>query len=216
MNALSGRPAYWAMAAGAVLVALASYRFLPLGLDASFATSPIFIAWLEQARPAFAAHVIAAPIALALGALQLHRGLRNRSPALHRWSGRAYALSVLVGGAAGLSLAVAMVEQRPIAGVGFGLLSLLWIATTALGVQAARRRRFDVHRAWMTYAFALTFSAVTLRVQLFAFQAAGVDYEAASGFLAWSCWVPNLIFAWFQLRARKTARLAQSMTPVRR
>lgn len=45
----------------------------------------------------------------------------------------------------------------------FFVLSLAWLWTTGMALLRARQRRFDLHRAWMTRSYSLTFGAVTVR-----------------------------------------------------
>ncbi len=149
------------------------------------------------------AHISAAPIALILGAIQLLPKKRARRPTLHRWLGRVYGFAILVGGISGLMLAVNALGGI-IAGWGFGLLSVLWIAVTAQAIRMAMARNFKEHRKWMIRSFALTFAAVTLRVYLLGFMLAGVSYIPASVYIAWMCWVPNILFAEWWIR--KTSR----------
>jgi hypothetical protein len=196
-----------AMAALSLIVALVSYRFLLLGLEHSFQGMDGHIA----ARPlAFTLHISAAPVALILGAIPfaLPR-LPFRAPGLHRWSGRIYALTIWVGGVAGLIMAMGAAEERPVAALGFGLLAVLWVGFTSHAVVEAMRRRIALHRRWMIRSFALTFAAVTLRLQLPVFFAAGMEYAEASSYIAWLCWVPNLLVAeWILWRDRSGRRAA--------
>ena len=84
-------------------IALMSYRFLFLGLEAAFAGMEGHI---TDRQTIFLVHIIASPIALATGVLQFLPRLRARRPALHRWTGRIYALAILFGGLAGLAMAL--------------------------------------------------------------------------------------------------------------
>jgi hypothetical protein len=43
--------------------------------------------------------------------------------------------------------------------------------------------------------FALTFAAVTLRIGLGIGFGSGIPFEIFYPYLAWICWVPNLLFA---------------------
>jgi len=184
-----------------VLVALVSFRFLALGLENAF---PDMIDHVLNQQMAFLAHVIAAPVALALGVLQFVSRLRTNYPTIHRWVGRVYVIAVLVGGASGLTIAPNAVGG-PIAGAGFGLLAVIWIAATLQAIRLAMAGRVAEHRRWMMRSFALTFAAVTLRLQLpFLIGGAGMSYAEASLIVAWSCWVPNLLFVEW-LIARKPA-----------
>jgi uncharacterized membrane protein len=203
MLAMTARLPFYVLALLSVLVAIGSWRFLGLGLDLSF---PGFEDHLETRRSVFALHVAFAPVALALGVLQFMPGLRARRPALHRWTGRLYALCVLVSGVAGFWLGL-FAPGGWIAGMGFLVLAVLWIGVTANAVSHARHRRFADHRVWMIRSFALTFAGVTLRIYLAGYMLSDVSYVVASPVLGWVCWVPNLLIAEWWL-ARERARLA--------
>jgi len=181
-------------------IALASYRFLPLGLGPAFDEMADHIL---NRRTAFLIHVILAPIALALGTFQFMPRLRQRYLALHRWSGRIYALACIGGGISGLVMALNAVGG-PVAGWGFGLLAVLWIATTAQAVRLAIARDIARHREWMMRSFALTLAAVTLRLQLPFLLVGGLSYPDASVIVAWSCWVPNILLVQWVLSRRST------------
>lgn len=186
-------------------IALLSYRFLGLGLANSF---PDMGGHIELRRLAFITHVTASPIALALGGIQFFPGLRQRHKALHRWIGRIYGLAILLGGLAGLWIALGA-EGGISAILGFSILSGLWVAFTARAVWLATNRRIAEHRRWMIRSFALTFAAVTLRLYLpFFFIIGEMSYAQASVFVAWLCWVPNLILVEWWLRRKSTRRQA--------
>jgi uncharacterized membrane protein len=180
-------------------IALVSYRFLALGLEASF---PDMLGHITARRLAFVLHISASPIALALGLLQFLPRLRGRYRALHRWTGRIYALAVLVGGVAALVMALGSFD-RPVAAIGFGALAVLWLGTTAQAIRLAMAGRTPEHRRWMVRSYALTLAAVTLRLELpFFFIFGAMDYAQASSYVAWLSWVPNLIIAELYLRRR--------------
>jgi len=186
-------------------VALASWRFMALGVEASME----FVAYHAIERKlAFYAHITLAPVALALMPFQFWKGLRARRPQVHRWIGRAYGLCILLAGVGGLLMAVGT-EAGPVAAVGFGLLAVLWLGSTGYGIWLAQQGRIAEHQRWMIRSAALTFAAVTLRVYLpFLFMILGE--EAGYTLVAWLCWVPNLVVAeWLLLRpARRSSALA--------
>ena len=185
-----------------VLVALTAYRFVFLKLTLSF---PEMLGHIDQRWLAFILHISASPLALALGAMQFFPRLRARKPELHRWVGRIYALAILTGGLSGLVIAFGA-KGGIIVSLGFGLLSTLWIGTTVNAVRLAMAGRISEHRRWMIRSFSLTFAAVTLRLYLLGFMSAGWGYTEASLYLAWICWVPNLMIAEIILRRPKTRR----------
>ena len=181
-----------------VAVALVSFRFLALGLAEAF---PVMAPNIDGSRLAFLAHISAAPVALALGAFQFMPRLRARAPGLHRWSGRLYALAILIAASGALGM-LPTVNGGLASQLGFGLLALFWLAITANAIRLAMARRIDEHRRWMIRSFALTFAAVTLRIYLAPMMAAGMSYEQAIPILAWMCWLPNLVVAEALLRQR--------------
>jgi uncharacterized membrane protein len=154
-------------------------------------------------RPFLYLHVAGAATALLVGPLQFVAAIRVRRRALHRWVGRVYAVGCLVGGAAGLPIAVGS-SAGPVASVGFSLLSLGWLATTALGWRAAWQRDFVSHRAWMIRSFALTLAAVTLRLYLPLVPLLPISFIDGYRAISFLCWVPNLIVAELWLRRRLT------------
>ena len=172
-------------------VAVFSWRFMVGGGEATME----FVAYHAQLRPiAFFAHVVFAPVALALVPFQLWQGLRNRRPIVHRVLGRLYGLAILISGASGLWLA-ATTMAGPVAAFGFGLLAVLWLGTTGRGISLAIRGDRVAHRRWMIRSIALTLAAVTLRIQIPMGMMLDIPFDTAYPAIAWLCWVPNLIVA---------------------
>jgi uncharacterized membrane protein len=147
-------------------------------------------------------HIFGSAIALAVGPLQLSARRRARSIELHRWLGRIYVAGVLCGGVAALVMARVSQGGLP-AHVGFGLLGVLWLGSTAMAYARIRLGDQSAHREWMIRSYALTFAAVTLRIYLPVSQAIGLPFEPAYQTISWLCWVPNLLVAeWLVLRRR--------------
>jgi len=81
-----------------------------------------------------------------------------------------------------------------VAGFGFEMLAVLWIGTSLGAWRAAVRRRFEVHRLLMRLSYALTFGAVTLRLQIpIGFMLGYPNYPAMSVWLAYTSWIPNVL-----------------------
>ncbi|MFS4583599.1 DUF2306 domain-containing protein [Phaeobacter sp. C3_T13_0] len=158
-------------------------------------------------RPmAFFAHVWLAPLVLFLLPFQLWTALRLRRPHLHRWLGYISAVAILISGVGGLLLAIGT-ESGLVAGLGFGLLAVVWIGITARAVWLARQKRLVAHRDWMIRSASLTLAGVTLRLYLPIIPLAGLQFEPAYTAIAWVSWVPNLLLAELWLR-RKRGRAA--------
>jgi uncharacterized membrane protein len=159
---------------------------------------------LTLQRELLALHAVAGGLALMLGPWQFSARLRARRPALHRALGWGYAASVLLGGLAALPLALQS-DGGPVAQLGFGLLGLLWLASTAIAVIHIRARRIAQHRRWMLRSFALTAGGITLRLQIVAGNLAGLPIEAYYTALAWTSWLPQALLLEWWLRKRMPA-----------
>jgi uncharacterized membrane protein len=154
---------------------------------------------------AVAAHIAGGAIALFTGAFQVNARLRTRFLDLHRWFGRTYVVAVLAGSAGGFVMARRS-EGGLATHVGFGLLAVLWLATTIAAYRSIRTRDLPGHRRWMLRSYALTFAAVTLRIYSPIAIASGVPFIDAYQAIAWACWVPNLIVVeWWLLRPARSA-----------
>lgn len=160
---------------------------------------PLMQQRIDQHPVAVLLHLAVGALVIALAPLQLGAGVRRRWPALHRWSGRAYAVGVLLSGLGGLALAAVSQGGMP-AHLGFGLLSLAWMGTTAMGVQRILVGDVQAHRRWMARSVALTFAAVTLRIYIPLGVVLGLPLEPSYQAIAWLCWVPNLLVAEWLLR----------------
>ncbi|MEI9888316.1 MAG: DUF2306 domain-containing protein [Rhizomicrobium sp.] len=138
-------------------------------------------------------HMLIAPIALLIGPFQFIARIRQRRPALHRTMGKIYVAACLLAGLGALATAP-YASGGPIAGLGFGTLAVLWLATTLGAWRAAVQRKFELHRLLMRFSYAMTFGAVTLRLQIPLFAMMGyATYPQASVWLAYTSWIPNVI-----------------------
>ncbi len=146
------------------------------------------------------AHVGFSAVALLAGPFQFFPGLRKRMK-LHRALGFVYFVGVGVGGVAGFFTAL-IAYGGLVSQAGFGLLAIVWLWTAAEALRAIRQRDFTRHELWALRCFALTFAAVTLRIQLGLFGAASGSFDDYYPLLAWSSWVPNLIFIEWVLKRR--------------
>ena len=181
-------------------IAFVSFRYFILSPDEA-AGSPLAKRFAEYITPLLF-HAGGGIVALCLGPWGFWTAFRNKYPLLHRWMGRIYLLSVLIGGIAGLYLAVTALGGLPTR-IGFSMLGTLWLTTGAMAYLRIRQGDVQVHRAWMIRSYALTFSAVMLRVWLPLFFALGYEFPEAYTTVAWLCWVPNLLVAELIIRNGK-------------
>lgn len=183
------------LALGVAAYAIVAYGLLEFGTLVHPDMRQVF-----AARPVgIGLHVFASAFALALGPFQFLPGLRARRPGLHRQLGRVYLTAVAVGGLSGLYMA-RFAFGGGLAQSGFTVLALLWLGSSALALRAILGGDVAAHRRWMLRSFALTFAAVTLRLQLGLGGLAGLAFEQYYPVVAWSCWVPNLLLLEWWLR----------------
>jgi uncharacterized membrane protein len=181
-----------AMTIMALLIALVSLRYFVLTPE---------VAAGPQLGKRFAEYIIpllfhagGGILALSLGPWGFWGTFRNKFLRLHRWMGRIYLLSVLVGSVAGLYMAETAFGGLPTR-IGFSILAGLWLMTGAMAYTHIRQANVRVHREWMIRNYALTLSAVTLRVWMPLFSAMGYGFPEVYTTVAWLCWVPNLLVA---------------------
>ena len=179
--------------------AVVGYTAVPLGEN----VHPDMTESFRAHRAAILAHIFGSAVALTLGPLQFSRTIRDRNISLHRFVGRAYlGVGVLIGGLAGLYVA-----QFSFGGFvsrsGFTVLALVWLGSGWLSYSSIRRGDVTAHRRWVIRNFAMTFAAVTLRIYLGLFAGVGLKFEDFYPWLAWLCWVPNVVIAeWLWVRAQ--------------
>lgn len=148
---------------------------------------------------AFFTHITLGGITLLVGWLQFNVSFRNRNLQLHRMMGKIYVACALLSGTAGLY--IAMHATGGLSSVlGFSALALLWLFSTLMAYVYIRRSDQLRHKIAMIYSYAFCFAAVTLRIWLPLLIAITGDYFVAYPIVAWLCWIPNLIFAFFHTR----------------
>jgi uncharacterized membrane protein len=160
---------------------------------------PLIIARRATMPLAVTAHLGGGLVALAVGAWQMNARLRSRFIEYHRWMGRTYVVAVLIGGLGALRMAPES-QQGWVTHLGFGLLALLWLFSTARAYIAIRSHAEARHRDWMIRSYSLTLAAVTLRIYLPVSLALGVPLGNAYRVISWLCWVPNIILAEWLVR----------------
>jgi len=171
-------------------IALISSRYLTLNPAVYFPQQRLVY---ETHTAGIILHIVGGLLALVLGPFQFLSGVRARWPGLHRWVGRLYLLGIALGGFGGLYMAT-YAYTGPVAGLGFGGLALAWLVTGTMALVTIRRGEVALHRRWMLRNFALTFAAVTLRLELMLL-AGALGEQIGYMTVAWACWIPNLLVA---------------------
>ncbi|ANF50633.1 hypothetical protein A0O34_08900 [Chryseobacterium glaciei] len=141
----------------------------------------------------FYTHVYTSIFVLLSGFLAILRkdfGLKN----FHRNSGKVYIFLLLILSAPSGIYMGFFANGDVFSKISFVILGSLWWFTTFKAYQFARQKKFKQHKQWMWRSFALTLSAVTLRmwkvIIVYLFHPNPMDvYEI----IAWMGWVPNIL-----------------------
>ena len=148
----------------------------------------------------FYGHVIFGPIALMSGPFQFWPKFRTKNLAAHRILGKVYVVACLLSGVAGLS-AAQFTPGGSFTQLGFSLLAVSWLYTTTKAYLTIRKKDIAAHQKWMIRSYALTLSAVTLRMYLPILEGIfGLTFIESYQIVGWLCWVPNLIVAEIWMR----------------
>ncbi len=149
----------------------------------------------------FYGHIVPAGLALLIGWIQFDKRWRNKNLNLHRTVGKIYMISVLISGTCGLYIAL-FATGGIISTLGFASLGIIWLATTGLAYNSIKKGNVRLHQKYMIYSYAACFAAVTLRIWLPLLVVSLGDFITAYRIVAWLCWVPNLMVAYFLVDKR--------------
>ena len=155
-------------------------------------------------RLGFYVHVAGGMLALLVGLPQFVVRWRRRAPRVHRVLGYVYAGAILVSGLAGWVVAP-FATGGWVTATGFTSLAFVWLWTTGRSVQTARKGAWTAHRAWALRSYAVTFSAVTLRLGLLLAAVGWVDFLRVYAVMAWASWLINLAVVEVYLSRRRGA-----------
>lgn len=170
-------------------------EYIPVKTDTSF----LMIKQTEVSeRPEylyfFYSHVYTSIFVLLSGFLAIlrkHFGIKN----FHKNIGKAYIFLILVFAApSGIYMGI-FANGGIYSKISFVLLGFLWWISTFKAYQLARQKKFKQHRQWMCRSFALSLSAMTLRmwkvIIVYLFHPNPMDVYQI---IAWLGWIPNFLF----------------------
>lgn len=184
------RLAWVVLAATATALGIVSYGYVS---DPANYEDPFRVKYLAHLGLVLL-HGILGITALLTGPLLFMPGLRQRWPRAHRVLGMLYYAAVFPSSISGLRMAL-MAEGGTFARIGFSLLAIGWLLTATLSIQALRKKRYRTHGRWMARNYALTFSAVTLRLGLAYLQQMGFTWDTLYPVMSYASWIPNLLVA---------------------
>lgn len=191
------------------LLLLLSIPYLEMRRGIDFLKTKQLIYHIKHWRCSFYIHVFSSVFIVLTGLLQFSRYILKKQVRIHRISGFLYLfLLLLVSGPAALVMSFYANGSYP-AQVSFVLLSICWIGATALAYVYLRKADYTRHGYWMLRSYALTLSAVTLRLYSYLFDVFHHTLNPVDLYilLSWLSWIPNLLVAEILIRRGVIERL---------
>ena len=178
------------------LLLLITLQYIPYHTDVAFLRIKQDVIVFNHYKVAFFTHVYTSIFLMVFGAIQFSKYIQKKYVKLHRVSGRLYVgILLLLSGPSGLIMSY-YANGGLVAQVSFLLLSSFWMLFTFLSFYFILKRQVIKHQKFAIRSFALTLSAISLRLFKYLlvlfFEPFPMDaYRIA----AWSGWTFNLLLA---------------------
>ncbi|MGW9687174.1 DUF2306 domain-containing protein [Flagellimonas sp. 2504JD1-5] len=150
---------------------------------------------------AFYGHISFGGLALLTGWSQFSKKIRAKNLGLHRNLGKIYVIAALISGICSIYIGF-FATGGIVSAAGFISLGIIWLYTTLKAYGAIRSKDLQLHQGMMIYSYAACFAAVTLRIWLPLLTMAFGEFLIAYKIVAWLCWMPNMVFAYFWVRKK--------------
>lgn len=191
------------------LLVLLSLPYVVMEPNVDFLQTKQLIYHVDIWRISFYTHVFCSVVIIPCGLLQFSKYILKKQTRLHRISGFIYLVTVvLISGPAAFVMSLYANGDIP-AQASFVLLTICWITCTFLAYRAVVKKDYERHGRWMLRSYALTLSAIFLRIYAMLFDLVNLDLqpEATYVLLAWISWTPNLLIAEWMIRRGFVKRL---------
>jgi hypothetical protein len=171
-------------------------QYIPFQTDIAFLRIKQDELALAYYLPAFYVHVYSSMFVLLAGFTQFSNQLRTQFPLVHRSIGYLYlGVVLLLAGPSGLVLAY-HANGGWSSQLAFSLLAILWLVFSVIAWQKIRQQDWIGHRNFMIRSFALSLSAITLRLWKYSLVAIFAPRPMdVYRWVAWLGWVVNLLLA---------------------
>jgi uncharacterized membrane protein len=178
------------------LMLLITIQYIPVNLDVAFLRIKQEQIQHVYYQFAFFTHVYTSIFVLIAGGFQFSTYLRIHYTTIHRSLGKLYILLILMlAGPSGLVMGY-HANGGIVAQCSFCLLASLWMLFTYMAFSAVRRKKWQLHKNFMYRSYALTLSAISLRIFKWIivklFQLPPMDTYIL---VSWLGWVINLSIA---------------------
>jgi uncharacterized membrane protein len=185
------------------LMLLICIQYIPIDFDVAFLRIKQEQIKMPHYQIAFFTHVYTSLFTILAGFTQFSDYLRKKYSALHRNIGKLYIFIILfLAAPSGLVLAC-YAKGGFWSQLSFIILSVLWFVFTWVAFRKALKKDFVAHKKYMYYSYALTLSAITLRLwkYIIANTLAWPPHETYI-IVSWLAWTLNLALAYFLLKSK--------------
>lgn len=157
---------------------------------------------IENVGSILAVHMVAGGLAVLLVPMQVSRMWRRGDRRKHVYLG--WALVPIVTIAALTTPPISFNMDYPFwSEAGFALGSIAWFTALVMGIWAIKTKQYVRHKRWMVMMAALSFGAVSFRLQLPLLRIFW-SIDQVFPYIGWSCWLPNvLVVAWWWHRQKQ-------------
>lgn len=179
-------------------------RYIPFDSDVAFLQiKQTEVNVIKSYLPIFYIHVYSAIFVLFAGLTQFSSKIQTSYKKVHKFSGYFYAGAVLLFAAPSGMFIGCFANGGTTAKVSFVLLGILWFYFTLKAIILILKGDVINHKKYMWRSFALTCSAITLRlwkvILVYLFHPAPMDVYQI---IAWLGWIPNLLIAEWLIRKK--------------
>lgn len=177
-----------------VLILQITLQYIPINFDVAFLRIKQDEIQLCHYKVAFYTHVFTAIFSLLAGFTQFSVYFRKKYPVVHRYIGAVYIVTILIFAAPSGLIMSYYANGGFWSQLAFCLLSIGWFGTTYAAYASLKVKDYKRHQRYMMRSFALTMSAITLRlwkyVIVFFLHPRPMDVYRT---VAWLGWVFNLL-----------------------
>ena len=191
------------------LMILITLQYIPLRFDVAFLLVKEEAIALKHYQMAFFSHVYTSIFVLLTGIPQFSKYVRTEFSTLHKVLGKLYVFLILfVAAPSGLIMAL-YANGGLSSQISFTLQSVLWFFFTFKAFQHIKNQAWHQHRAFMLRSYALTLSAISLRLfKWIIVSTIALPPMDTYRIVAWLGWLVNLIFVelWIIASFKKSSK----------
>ena len=187
-------------------------RYIPMADNVAFLQIKQQYIGITHWKAAFFIHVYTSIFVLIAGFTQFSPAILRNRKSLHRIMGKLYIVNILfITGPSAFVMAL-YANGGLSSRFAFGILAVLWIYFTAKAWFLVKKKQFNEHKKYMLRSYALTFSAITLRLWklgiVVLFHPNPMDVYMLA---AWLGWVPTLLLIEWYIRNQAKRKISDSL-----